>query len=381
MSLAIDSQGAANSKLPLWNMIRRSYQTYFYNFPDVLRISSLWLVLIAVLTGMANRVQWSWGAAVLADMKPGTPWQSLAPLPRPAEAVWLGNTANLILLLAGISIALAWHRRVILGEHPGLSGSNVVARSMWQFVRAGLAICIIVIVPGLILALIVFLTMRFWLHPLGIGGVAKISNWQFTILMPMIFFAYLAASIAVVLRLILLLPARAAGDLALTFKETWNRTRGNVWRIFLGIAACALPPTLAGHIIVLGLFGFGPSMFAGEVFAEWMAVTSTVSTVYYLLVTPVAIGFLSYAYQYFSHTGFTWSAAYGCYNCLNPIPANTLICPHCGEVQRRGARPHDRKYYLAIVLSAIVLIGWNWYSGGQKTHEVASPPSAGLPSR
>jgi hypothetical protein len=70
-----------------------------------------------------------------------------------------------------------------------------------------------------------------------------------------------------------------------------------------------------------------------------------------------------------------------CYNCLNPIPANTLICPHCGEVQRRGARPHDRKFYIAIILSAIVLIGWNWYSGGQKTHAVASPPSATAPSR
>jgi hypothetical protein len=71
---------------------------------------------------------------------------------------------------------------------------------------------------------------------------------------------------------------------------------------------------------------------------------------------------------------------YSCYNCLNPIPANTLVCPHCGEVQRRGARPHDRKYYLAIVLCAIVLIGWNWYNGG-KTHAVTPPPSASLPSR
>jgi hypothetical protein len=72
---------------------------------------------------------------------------------------------------------------------------------------------------------------------------------------------------------------------------------------------------------------------------------------------------------------------YSCYNCLNPVPANTLVCPHCGEVQRRGARPHDRKYYIAIILSAIVLIGWNWYGGGQKTQAVTSPPSAGVPSR
>jgi RNA polymerase subunit RPABC4/transcription elongation factor Spt4 len=23
---------------------------------------------------------------------------------------------------------------------------------------------------------------------------------------------------------------------------------------------------------------------------------------------------------------------YSCYNCLNPIPANTLVCPYCGQV-------------------------------------------------
>jgi hypothetical protein len=72
---------------------------------------------------------------------------------------------------------------------------------------------------------------------------------------------------------------------------------------------------------------------------------------------------------------------YSCYNCLNPIPANTLVCPYCGQVQRRGGRINDPKVYLAIVLSAIVLIGWNWYSGGQKTHAVTPPPSAGLLSR
>jgi hypothetical protein len=72
---------------------------------------------------------------------------------------------------------------------------------------------------------------------------------------------------------------------------------------------------------------------------------------------------------------------YSCYNCLNPIPANTLVCPYCGQVQRRGARINDPKVYLAIILSAIVLIGWNWYSGGQKTHAVTSPPSATIPSR
>jgi hypothetical protein len=29
---------------------------------------------------------------------------------------------------------------------------------------------------------------------------------------------------------------------------------------------------------------------------------------------------------------------YSCYNCLNPIPADTLVCPYCGQVQWRADR-------------------------------------------
>src|ERR1700675_1808838 len=60
----------------------------------------------------------------------------------------------------------------------------------------------------------------------------------------MIFLLWLAG-LAVTLRLSLLLPARAVGDLDLTFKETWKRTSGNTWRIFWGIPACTIPPILA----------------------------------------------------------------------------------------------------------------------------------------
>jgi hypothetical protein len=71
---------------------------------------------------------------------------------------------------------------------------------------------------------------------------------------------------------------------------------------------------------------------------------------------------------------------YSCYNCLNQIPANTIVCPYCGQVQRRGGRINDPKVYLAIILSAIVLVGWHWYTGG-KTHAVTSPPATSLPPR
>jgi hypothetical protein len=119
-------------------------------------------------------------------------------------------------------------------------------------------------------------------------------------LIPVILLLSLAA-FAVMLRLSLLLPARAVGDLGLTFKETWNRTRGNTWRIFWGIAACTMLPMLAAQIALLGFLM--PGIFAGEAFVGRMAVTSTIFIVYYLLILPIGIGFLSHSYWHF----FKWT--------------------------------------------------------------------------
>jgi GYF domain 2 len=61
--------GAA--KLPLWDTICVSYSSYFQNFPDVLRISWLWLAVVTPLVGIMNWVQFSLMADVMAGMKRG----------------------------------------------------------------------------------------------------------------------------------------------------------------------------------------------------------------------------------------------------------------------------------------------------------------------
>jgi hypothetical protein len=225
--------GRRNSaaKLPLWKTIRLSYSSYFLNFPDVLRISWLWLAVVAPLMGIMSWLQFSLMADVIASMKRGTPAS------KPIETTALSNVANLVFIFAGVSIAVAWHRRIVLGEHPGFSGSNLATKSLWRYLGMGIAIGLIVLLPALLLSLPMFVL----LSPVVAGGAPR-----FPMLIPVIFLIYLAA-FAVFLRLSLLLPARAVGDLALTFKETWKRTRGNTWRMFWGIAACALLPALTAR--------------------------------------------------------------------------------------------------------------------------------------
>jgi hypothetical protein len=193
-----------------------------------------------------------------------------------------------LLTLAGVSIAVAWHRYITLCEHPRFSGSNVGTKNFWRYVGAiVIAIYQIVILPGLAVGLPMFLLL---------------APARGEMLVKYLIYAYLVAVFfAVALRLSLLLPARAVGDLGLTFIDAWNATRGNTWRIFWGIAACTMLPMLLAVPIQIALVGFptSPGMFASQAFVSRMTVTSTMVIVYYLLILPIGIGFLSHSYQYF----------------------------------------------------------------------------------
>jgi hypothetical protein len=291
MSLASGPQGAADPKLPLGATISLSYATYFYNFADVLRASWLWLVLIAPLTGIVGWLQASWFAEAVASMKQGV-------IPsRPLELIVLGNLDSLLLVVAGVSIAVAWHRRIILDEQPGFSGSNLTTKNFWRYVWVGLAICLMIGIP----LLAIVLPMFYFLLPSVVGGAGHPVLIPGFAAVPFIalFLLYLTAA-AIMLRLSLLFPARAAGDVALTFKETWDRTSGNAWRIFWGIAACTLPPTLLVQIAFLVLAGIpDPTTFISGAFPVRWALIGAVSMIYYLLILPIGIGFLSQAYRHF----------------------------------------------------------------------------------
>jgi GYF domain 2 len=140
---------AANAKLPLWNTIRLSYSSYFRNFLDVLRISWLWLAAAGILSWL----QFSWIAEVIAAVKQGMAAS------KAVEPTVVQHLVAPVILFATVSIAVAWHRRLILEEHPGLSGSNVATRSLWRYVWIGLAIGLVVIVPALALGLSMFLLL------------------------------------------------------------------------------------------------------------------------------------------------------------------------------------------------------------------------------
>jgi hypothetical protein len=282
-------------KLPLGRVIGLSYSTYFHHFIDALRTSWVWLVVVGPLTGFAAWRQFSWFAAVLARMPRGMPPTTLTQPPEPIETVLLMNLSQALMLLAGVSIAVTWHRMIILGERPGLSASNVTSKNLWRYIGVGLVIILITALP---LVLVLAPMVYFIPKP---GGTPP-PTWFFA-LIPVFMVLYCMA-MALMLRLSLLLPARAIGDVDLTFKQTWNRSRGNTWRMFWGIAACTLPPLLLAQIVYVATIGFSISARpGGEDFAAQMTANSVVFMVYYLLILPIGIGFLSHAYRHFFQGG------------------------------------------------------------------------------
>lgn len=287
MSVTADFPDAANSKLPFWRTIGLSYSFYFEHLGDALRISWLWLLIFIPLAGAGSWLQMSWFNEAVADMKSG---KSPA---MPIELTIFTNASTLAELLAGCSIAVAWHRLLLLDEHPGLSGGNVISQRLWRYVGMGIAILLIPGLPAFAVIGAIFL----WTLPHATDAHGSTASGNPAIFI-LVLIAYLAAAF-VTTRLCLLLPARAVDDTNLTFKQMWDLSRGNAWRIFWGLVACSVPPLILAQIalLLLGVYPNATAVMNGEMPVS-MIVFGAIFSGYYLLTLPISIGFLSHAFRF-----------------------------------------------------------------------------------
>jgi len=274
MSRASD---APVTKLPLWRTIRLAYATFFEHFGDGLRIAAIWLPPVAILAAIGGWLQAVLLAEVTASPRPQID------LSQPAHLLMLGYALNLLQTIAAVSSAVAWHRMLLSKEQPtASSGRNIATRLFWRYVGASLLIGLLAAIPPA--AVLVPMAALDLLPAAGRTPPAEIA---------VIALAY-AVSIVLVMRLSLLLPARAIGDLTLSLKDAWQRTRGNVLRLLLGIAVCALAPFAIVDII---FFSLTIVPFAGGLYLIQWAAANAVALCGWLLFWPVWVCFLSHAYR------------------------------------------------------------------------------------
>jgi hypothetical protein len=290
------------AKLPLGETISLSYAWFFQKFADVLRISWLWLTLGAALFGLASWLQLTWMASSVANAQRGATHLEVAPA---SGFGWTMALAWLVMMFGTTSIAVAWHRRILLDEQPGLSGANLVSTALWRYIGIGIAIMLITFLPLLVIFVPAALV-------LGLNGHSAVPNQSNGLVFALIFlaiFALYVTALSFMLRLSLLLPARATGDLALTFRQAWHRTRGNTWRMFWGLLACSVPPLVALQIIsavvmaAVGAPKLAPTSEQIIVPALGLTVMSAVMFMISLLIVPIYIGFLSHCYRHFFQDG------------------------------------------------------------------------------
>ena len=265
-------------KLPVLRTVRDAYLTVITNFTQLLRISWLWVLSIALFELIVRL----FGIPLFKGSELQKDFIGVAILLPPE-------------MLAGASIAVAWHRLLLRNERSPSRIYFRLDRLVWRYFAVVLILFLILLIVGLVIALL-FLAFLFGLIVVGVGvlgvfGVVAPAISEVTVDSISVVALSVAATIATVLTfcLSILLPARALERTA-SFGEAWRSTRSNRWRIVIGTLLTCAPPLL---LVVLS------SEIASRVgisFAHW-GWTAT-NTILGMLLDVVYVGFLSYTYRY-----------------------------------------------------------------------------------
>ena len=102
-------------KLPFRDAVSLSCSAGLGHFIDTLRTPWLWPIVAVPFTGFLNWRRWSWMAIAMVNLKPGLP----SPISYPLQIPVFLNLDNILMLLAGTSIAVAWQRLMILNAPSG----------------------------------------------------------------------------------------------------------------------------------------------------------------------------------------------------------------------------------------------------------------------
>ena len=191
----------------------------------------------------------------------------------------IGEVASeLLFLLAGCAVAVAWHRVILLHEQqstPAYFGIN------W---RVAYYFGIAALMYGSTVALIM----------LGFVWTDAISTAfadQLAVIVPVavLWVLLIVLMTYIPFRLILIFPALAIEDSAVSIRALWGMTRGNFWRLFAG-AVCCIAPAIVVIILLETAHGY-------EFLEEQNPVRKIVESVFIFIADVIGVGFVSVAYR------------------------------------------------------------------------------------
>ncbi len=242
-------------------LVRDSYRFVFGHLPLLFRLGWVWL-LLAWLLGAA--LEW------LVNVGSGR------------------NLAELVALPLLVAFAVAWHRASLIGQAANSGEPAQLGRRELRYLGMLL---------GLLATLILILILGGILYLLASGSPAEIAaagpalRWLTgALLLVGLFFG---------VRFMLVFPAIAIGDRAVSLKRSWQLTRGNGLRLFIAFLASCLPLMLLKYAVVVSA-GYALSSDSSRPRLPELAILMPLFLVLDFLNTAAAVGFMSRAYEAFT---------------------------------------------------------------------------------
>jgi hypothetical protein len=268
----------ARGKLPVFDLVGQAYRTVFENLGALLQMAWFPLAILAVGHFVA--------IMLIGQTLIDTPAGETPPVSPLLAATQLGLAV--IDMVIGASIAVVWHRFVLLGEK-AQGGAHVrLDGRVWSYLGygllMGLGFVVAVAIPVGLLAIIMTV----------MGN--SLTGQNAALLAPVALFMFLAG-LFVLIRLSPFFPAKALGH-SITMSDVWAKTDGNFWRLFGGGLLTALPPGLA--VGIAASIASALALFSG-VFA--LAIVEAIFGPLQALVAVFGVGFLSLAYRHFYAPG------------------------------------------------------------------------------
>jgi hypothetical protein len=257
-------------QLPFWATIGSTYAFTWKNAREFIRISWCCLLLMFACSFFASALLFHPGATPQASGPASYDLWSLLP-----------SLPELIAIIFGASIAVAWHRFILRQERidmqPYLRFDGLVRNYIW----VALIIYILEAVPNALTSLLTP-TPNAALEAQGPFILAGIFGFFISITA-----GYYGARIS------LLLPARALGLTQITVKDVLRRTRLSGWRLFWAPLFILLPVTIIYALMVIFLLKSSALTIAD------LADSSFFRVLMFVLFTPLYLSFLSFSFRYF----------------------------------------------------------------------------------
>lgn len=243
-------------KLPVQAALIHVWKSTFNNLSFAFHLSWPWMAVLLPVNLIGNYFGFQPEAAV--EPSPG--------------AVALTLVVGLVTVFAFASVAVSWHRYILKDEVPQGMDRLRADDTVWRYFGNSLLIVLnlsgIAIVAAFIIGMLA----------LALGQFAAI------IAVPTMIAAFLLM-ISVFYRMSVKLPAIALGEPGFTFRNAWQMTDGNAWRliglglillmIIFGISVAAMLPAA----VFLAIPGAGLLFFTAiQIVANWIATILGVTT-------------------------------------------------------------------------------------------------------